>query len=286
MTISITTVRMNYTGTGSVSTYPYNFQIDDESHLEVRKTDSNDENGATLVLNTDYTVTGVGEASGGNVVLTTDLEAGYNLAITRVSPRTQTLDLVQRGAFNPETIETRFDKHAMLIQELTDDVSRSIKLTRTSGAEGDEVTQALADSVAQDAQDASDAADRAETAAASVGVVAFTNKSAVSAGVTIATISLQDNSSVFFELFADGLKASSIGSIASWTFYLHRKTGVTEINELIGREALGGDFQDGSFTMEQSGNDAVLKLHVASGTWVASGSISYKAAKTPTITLA
>lgn len=136
MTVSSTAVRMNYTGTGLVTTYPYNFKIHAASELEVRQSDSSDENAEVLILDTDYTVSGVGLDAGGNVELTSALADGYNLAITRVSSRTQALDLVQNGAYNAEAIETQLDKIVLQIQELTDDIARAVKVSRTSGASG------------------------------------------------------------------------------------------------------------------------------------------------------
>ena len=61
MTVSSDPFRNDYIGTGSVDTYSYGFRIFAESDLVVTQVDTSGIE-TTLVLNTDYTVTGVGAA--------------------------------------------------------------------------------------------------------------------------------------------------------------------------------------------------------------------------------
>lgn len=128
MSYSSTTDSIIYSdATGSTATYPYTFKIFDESHLEVIKYDTNDDP-TTLVLNTDYTVSGVGSASGGNVVLSSNLTIHYDLVIRRKVPLTQTTDLRNQGTYYPENVEDQLDKHAMTDLQQQFEISRSVRL--------------------------------------------------------------------------------------------------------------------------------------------------------------
>lgn len=126
MSISSESNRVDYLGTGLVTTYSYSFRIFAESHLLVtQRTSAGVE--STLVLNTDYTVTGEGDSTGGTIVLSTALEADAALTIRRVLPLTQPTDIRNQGSFFPETHEDAFDRGVMMIQQQQDVLDRSLK---------------------------------------------------------------------------------------------------------------------------------------------------------------
>lgn len=127
MSLSSTTSRVSYTGNNTTDTYAYTFKIFSASDLRVTKVISGVE--STLVLNTDYTVTGVGGVSGGNIVLTAgNLATGHILVIRRVRALTQTTDIRNQGTFYPEAHENVFDKLVMNDQQQQDEINRSVKL--------------------------------------------------------------------------------------------------------------------------------------------------------------
>ncbi len=68
MTVSTEVDHNDYTGNGVTTSFPYTFRIFKKSDLTVQLADLN-ENITVLTLDTDYTVTGAGTYSGGNVVL-------------------------------------------------------------------------------------------------------------------------------------------------------------------------------------------------------------------------
>lgn len=140
-TISSTTSRMDYTGNGAVDTYSYSYKIFANTDLLVTVRDTDDVE-TTLTLTTDYTVTGVGSSSGGNVVLVNsaqawldgdgDLKTNYILTIRRVRPIKQLTDIRNQGAFYPETHEDTFDSLVMIDQQQQDEIDRSVKLSETT----------------------------------------------------------------------------------------------------------------------------------------------------------
>ncbi|MGP1254921.1 MAG: hypothetical protein ACTS10_10940 [Kiloniellales bacterium] len=85
-----------------------------------------------LMLTSDYSVTGVGDAAGGSVILTAPLATGLQLVITRDVPATQETDLENQGAFFAQTIEDSLDKLTMLVQQGEEVDSRTVTLSVTS----------------------------------------------------------------------------------------------------------------------------------------------------------
>ena len=117
MTVSTEVDHNEYTGNGVTTSFPYTFRVFEKSNLLVQVVDLN-ENITELVLDTDYTVTGAGGYTGGNVILSTPLTNGYQISISRELPVTQETDLRNQGKFFAEVHEDAFDKLTMLIQQV------------------------------------------------------------------------------------------------------------------------------------------------------------------------
>lgn len=140
MTIASAVSRISYTGNGSVDTYAYTFRIFNQADLLVTVRNTDDEE-TELTLTTDYTVTGVGDLSGGNVVLVNssqawldgdgDLKTGYVITIRRVVDLVQETDIRNQGSFFPESHEDQFDYLTMIDQQQQDEINRSIRLPET-----------------------------------------------------------------------------------------------------------------------------------------------------------
>lgn len=143
MVLASPTSRNDYVGNGATSVYSFTFRILEDSDLRVTVRDTNgDEN--TLILNTDYTVTGAGSASGGSITLVDsgqswldgdgDLLTDYALTIRRVRPLTQETDIRNQGDFFPEIHEDAFDHQTMLNQQQQDEIDRAFKLPESISA--------------------------------------------------------------------------------------------------------------------------------------------------------
>ena len=138
--LSSQTSKNQYTGNGAVDTYAYGFKIfdDDEIVATIRNTLGEE---TTLTKTTHYTVSGVGESTGGNVALVNgafawldgdgDLKSGYNLTLRRRLSLVQSTDLRNQGSYHPEDVEDQFDKQIMIDQQLQDQIDRSVKLPET-----------------------------------------------------------------------------------------------------------------------------------------------------------
>lgn len=127
--VTTTTSRNDYVGTASTATYPYTFLVYANTDLAVIKTLISSGAETTLTLTTDYTVSGVGVASGGSIVLTAgNLPATYRLTIKRAQPLTQLAVLRNQGAFRAEDVEKIVDKATMQTQTIKDSIDRALRL--------------------------------------------------------------------------------------------------------------------------------------------------------------
>jgi len=116
-----------YTGTAATDTYAYGFKIFKDSELLVQEILISTGVVTDLDLTTDYTVTGAGEASGGNVVLVAgNLPATKKLVITRKEPLKQLVDLTDNAVVPAGTTEEVYDRIVMIAQQLQEQLDRSI----------------------------------------------------------------------------------------------------------------------------------------------------------------
>lgn len=127
-----------YTGNGTTATYAYAFHVFNQADLKVIVETTATGVLTELTLTTDYTVTGVGEAAGGNIVLvdaaqawidgSSFLDTGYKLLIRRKPTNLQETDIRNQGDFYPQAHENQFDKVVYQNQSQQDELNRSVKL--------------------------------------------------------------------------------------------------------------------------------------------------------------
>jgi microcystin-dependent protein len=139
MTVSTTSSKQAaQTGDGSNKTFQYSFRILSASDLDVRiRTTSTGAETAPLTLNTDYTVTNVGQAGGGNVVLTASYAAptsGQQVFIKRVVALTQTTDYVPNDPFPAASHEDALDKLTFIAQQQQEVFDRAVVFPETDTA--------------------------------------------------------------------------------------------------------------------------------------------------------
>ncbi|WP_210459053.1 phage tail fiber protein [Pantoea ananatis] len=82
--------------------------------------------GLKKTLNTDYTVTGVGNSQGGNVVFTTAPASGLEVLIKRATPYTRQTDYADNGDLLADVVNDDFDRIWLALQEINASFSSSI----------------------------------------------------------------------------------------------------------------------------------------------------------------
>ena len=141
MTVSSTTNKHYYNGTGSQTSFPYAFKVFAKTDLTVYV------DGVLKTVDTDFTVSDVGIEDGGNIVFSVAPVIGTgNIAIIRQLALSQSVDLVQYGKFDAEVIEAQYDKLTMMAQQLQEQADRTIRFSATvSDAGGIEITDTVAE---------------------------------------------------------------------------------------------------------------------------------------------
>ena len=141
MTISSTTVKNSYNGDGSTTTFSYTFKIFANSDLQVIIRSSTGTE-TVKTLTTHYTVTGAGSASGGSVIFTAGNipASGETVVLRRAVPQTQAIDYIANDPFPAESHEEGLDRAMMTLQQVQEEVTRSIKLSRTNTMTSTEFT--------------------------------------------------------------------------------------------------------------------------------------------------
>jgi hypothetical protein len=112
------------TANGVTTVFPYSFRILDEADLRVTGTIA----GVTTVytLNVDYTVSGVGDASGGNVTFTTAPASGVVVLRKRAMAYTRAVDYQNNGDLIADELDDDQDAPVMMVQQLAEVVDRAL----------------------------------------------------------------------------------------------------------------------------------------------------------------
>lgn len=124
MTVETQTNIVTYLGDGVTTEFPFNFPVLDETHLGVFVQLIS--SGAQTAVG--FTVTGIGNPEGGSVTLLSAPSNGYRVIIVRIVPLTQELDVLNQGGFYPENVENEFDLQTMGLQQLDEEIGRSLRV--------------------------------------------------------------------------------------------------------------------------------------------------------------
>lgn len=125
MTVSSQTSRAAYSGNGSTTTFTVPYYFISSSDLTVIKRSASGID-TTLVLNTNYTVSGAGVSTGGSITTTVAPALGETLTIIRIVPLTQLVDYQPNDPFPANTHELALDKLTMEIQQIQDQLNRAV----------------------------------------------------------------------------------------------------------------------------------------------------------------
>ena len=142
MTISTQDSKVNYQGNGQTTVFQIPFPFLENNQIYVQKKDAEG-----ILINytyaTDYTVTGAGEENGGSVTLNVAPEQGSTISIYRDVPLTQEVDYRENEIFPAETHEEALDKLTMEVQQIQEQLDRSVKVDRFSDVDLDIFVNAI-----------------------------------------------------------------------------------------------------------------------------------------------
>ncbi|WP_321878486.1 hypothetical protein [Paraburkholderia bannensis] len=126
MTVESSIQDATYDTDGVTLAYPVPFYFLDDDHVYADFVDSA-ESIASLVLGTDFSLSGAGDEDGGTLTLTATKPVGYKLHIYRIVPVTQETAYQQNSAFPAKSTETALDKLTMIAQQNASAVKNSIR---------------------------------------------------------------------------------------------------------------------------------------------------------------
>ncbi len=121
MTVADNTSRNQYTATSGQTVFAYTFEIVDKSHIVVLK------NGVALSEGTNYTVSNVGNDSGGNITLTVGATTGDIITFYRDMPYSRTQNYTNSGDFLASEVNSDFDDLWLAGEQTDRSFSQSIR---------------------------------------------------------------------------------------------------------------------------------------------------------------
>lgn len=176
MTVSTTNNKHIYEGNGIAVQWPYSFPLLSASHVRVYLTNAA---GAVSEITSDFWVNTAegyvkypGYEPGTEPPLVDQppvLPAGWKITLLREVPLTQEIDLVKSGSYMPEVLEGGYDRATMQIQQLAENIGRSVQLPVDAPAGSGE---ALVTTIAGYAAAAASSAGNAATSETSAGLAA------------------------------------------------------------------------------------------------------------------
>lgn len=205
MTVNSTTRKAGpYLGNGSTNTFPFSFKVYANSDVTVVRTDPNGVE-SNLVMGTDYSVSLNSDQNsnpGGNITMLTGAPAaGYLITLTSSMAYNQTLDLTNLGGFYPKTINDALDRQAIQIQQLAEQVGRSVKTDISSSVTAADLLSTIKTNVINAITAAGNAATSAaaslasQISAAASAAAALISQNSASSSASIATTKASEASS-------------------------------------------------------------------------------------------
>lgn len=194
MLVQNSVYRNTYLTDGVNKDFYFSFPILEASQVLVQTSLLTDTNTVTTVDPGQYTVTGVGQTTGGHISFTTAPPTGSRLALTLNIPITQVYQYAELDSFPAKSHEDALAKLTLICQQLKEQLERAVRLPPTSSESPETVVASIyasRDAAAASASEASNKADAAEVsaqaAANSASMAAQTVATAAAEAVSAAT---------------------------------------------------------------------------------------------------
>lgn len=134
MTVTSETYKNTYSCNGSQTVFPYTFKVFEDDELEVILYTIADGTETILTLTSNYTVSGAGDARGGNVTTVSTYSSAYKLVIRRNLALKQEIDPVESDPNRAATTEEAYDRAVMRDQQLQEQLDRVVLQNATATA--------------------------------------------------------------------------------------------------------------------------------------------------------
>ena len=154
--------KVKYSGNGEVTEFPTGFAFFENDNIIVYL------NGA--IINSGYSITGVGETEGGSVIFDEAPKEGDKIVILRQVAIERVTDFQEGGAFRAKNINDELDRQTAFCQQIQEQIDRCVKVEVTEDQTPEELLAEVygkLDSATEVAKEAVDAANAATDAVAS-----------------------------------------------------------------------------------------------------------------------
>lgn len=148
MTVSTTNNKKVYSGLTGQDTFAYDFRVDAKADMKVYLDAVEYDPG-------NWSITGLGNDAGGNVVFNIALTANTVVTLLREVTETQATDYQPLDAFPAETHEAALDKLTFIAQQLSERISRNITFPLDSISPNTDLPSLVADALLGIASDGS-----------------------------------------------------------------------------------------------------------------------------------
>jgi len=118
MTVPTTSNKISYAATAGQDTFAYNFKVQTQTDMQIYFDD--------VLQAVGFSMTGLDDPAGGNVILDTPLGADTAVTLLRATDTKQSVDYSLFSAFPSETHESALDKAAMMSQDTNEILTRAI----------------------------------------------------------------------------------------------------------------------------------------------------------------
>jgi len=187
LTISSSTRKAGpFTGNGVTVAFPFAFKVFSTADILVVLAITSTGVESTLTLGTNYSVVLNADQNanpGGTITALVAPATGYTLTATSQVANLQSLDLTNAGGFYPAVINTALDRATIQIQQLAEQVSRTVKVSISSGTD----PSAYLASVVNTVQVLTTAAGNSAAASAASAALSIANSANVTAVANNAT---------------------------------------------------------------------------------------------------
>lgn len=146
MTLTIETSSVTHVGNGVTTEWPFTFLIPDAEALRVTIYDTVLET-STDIDPADFSVTGLGDPNGGEVVYS-PVATGEKITIWRDVAYHQETALTNQSPYYAEVLETQLDTIVMQTQQLNERLDRAVTVPIGSGLNPEELIDLILDSAA------------------------------------------------------------------------------------------------------------------------------------------
>lgn len=181
-----------FAGNGSITEFPFGFKVFSASDVKVIHQDQYGVESELVGNGSDYSVTLNADQDnypGGEVATVNPLAVGCKLVVSSAIPNTQETDINNFGGFYPKVVVSALDRLCAQIQQLSESLSRTVKVPISSGDTADELIEKIYDATGASQEIIDIAAAASASAAAASAAAAAAAQSAIDAedvaGITL-----------------------------------------------------------------------------------------------------